>query len=102
MKERINFEALTNATGISDRATLISLYDSFFRTIAEKLEQMKTAKGVELKELAHGVKGASYNMWIEKLGALAFEIEQTGKPELVTELCNSFDLLFKSYKEDYK
>ena len=102
MDERITFDALTKATGISDKGTLLKLYDSFFRVVAENLEQMKTAEGIELKELAHGVKGAAYNMWVEKLGDIASELEQTESPELVEELCALFDRLFEAYKEDYK
>jgi len=79
MESIIHLDAAEAALRL-DRDTLIMLLDTFFTTREDYTKPLHDAlEGIDrslLKSEAHRLKGASNNLRIEGIGALALELEQ--------------------------
>lgn len=70
-------------TGIDDKETLKMLYREFFNVCQADINNLPASMSAgnfpEVRALAHNIKGAAKNLWLEEIGTEAEALENLGK-----------------------
>lgn len=79
----VDYSKTARQTGIDDKETLKMLFGEFFNVCQADInrlpEAISSSKFDDVKSLAHNIKGAARNLWLEEVGDAAEALEILGK-----------------------